>query len=173
MPKLEPLKPSKISQSDASPDSKQTIDPKVFQAVTLDNISVEMKKLLDVTLTNRKLLYNILKELKDEADEGEFIILRGTATTTAFNVIETSVEPGHPVKGYEVSNSGPNTIYVGHNISQQGVLPDLVDVTSSVSRFQQILSKENIKFVYNRNKINNLAILASGGNSTFRVWLTW
>lgn len=138
-----------------------------------DNINVLTKELLKATLVNQKVLKDILKELKDEADDGEFMTLIDTVTTTDFQFINTTEAPGHPVKGYAISNEGPNTIYVAHNVSKANIVPDLIDVTTTTSRFQQVLSTEEIRFIFNRRKVRNIAILARDGNSTFRAWLTW
>jgi hypothetical protein len=159
---------------------KETISPQAFTALTLDAISVNMKRLTDielqnqtVLLENQKLLEYILQELRDEADEGEFLTVLDIVTTTEFFFYDTISAPGHPVKGYAIANSGPNTIYVAHNTTKAGLEPDLVDITSPVSRFQQILSGEEVRYIFNRRKIYNIAILARGGDSTFRAWLTW
>ena len=159
---------------------KQSIDPFALQTLNIDAISVNIAKLTkielanqEILLENQKLLGSILQELKDEADEGEFLTVLDTVTTTVFYFYDTIAAPGHPIKGYAIANQGPNTIYVAHNTTKVGLEPNLADITSPVSRFQQILSGEEVRYIFNRRKIYNVAILARDGNSTFRAWLTW
>ena len=130
-------------------------------------------KLLEATYNNQKLFNSILEELRSDADEGEFLRTSGIATTTKFIIIDTQTAPGHMVKGYTIRNDGPNNIYVAHNAGSSIVDADIIDVTSNVSRFEEVLPNEDIKFVFNRRRIRNVNILASGGNSNFRAWLTW
>lgn len=167
---------------------ENTINPEVFLAVTMDDISLKFNKLIDLSIMNQKTLSSLLdytvknekrleiiqNQLLEEADEGQFLRTSGTVTTTRFTIIDTNVAPGHMVKGYIVKNDGPNNIFVAHNaaISSQ-VDADIVDVTGSVSRFEIVEPNEDIKFTFNRKKIRNVHILASGGNSQFRAWLVW
>jgi Xaa-Pro aminopeptidase len=159
---------------------KQSIDPFALQTLNIDAISVNIAKLTkfhissqEILLENQKLLSDILKELKDEIDEGEILSQSGTVTTTDFVFIETEQAPGHPIKGYSVKNDGPNTIYVGHNTTKAGLEPSLDDVTSSISRFREVKNKEEIRFIFNRRRIYNVSILAKGGDSSYRTWLVW
>ncbi len=178
-------KPKNSSQDNNIPT---IIDADKFMAMTLDDISLKLDKLsyllvenqktlsslLDYTIKNEKRLSVIQEEMLAEADSGEFLRMVGTVTTTQFIIIDTNASPGHLVKGYTVINDGPNNIYVGHNMAiSSEVDVDIIDVTSSTSRFAQVLPGEDIKFVFNRRRIRNVHILASGGNSTFRSWLTW
>ncbi len=164
------------------------IDTDKFVAMTLDDISLKLDKLadlfsktqqtlsslLDYTIRNEKRLAVIEEEMLAEADSGEFLRRFGTVTTTQFVIIDTNVAPGHLVKGYTVINDGVNNIYVGHNMAiSSEVDADIIDVTSDTSRFTQVLPGEDIKFVFNRRRIRNVHILASGADSTFRAWLTW
>lgn len=131
-------------------------------------------KLLDISYNNQKLLVSILGELKAGADEGEFLRRDGTVTTTQFTILNAMSNPGHPVKAYTVRNDGPNTIYVAHNAAYSSTLDaDTIDVTSNTSRFEEILANEDIKFVFNRNAVRSVHILAKDGDSQFRAWLTW
>lgn len=164
------------------------IDADKFMAMTLDDISLKLDTLtdlfiknqqtlsllLDYTIKNEKRLAVIQEEMLAEADSGEFLRANGTVTTTQFVIIDTMVAPGHMVKGYTVKNDGPNTIFVAHNAAVSSELDaDIIDVTSNTSRFEEILSNEDIKFIFNRRRIRNIHILAQGGNSQFRAWLTW
>ena len=169
-------------------DTQNIIEADKFMAITLDDISFKLSQitelfiknqqtlssLLEYTIKNEERLSIIQREVLAEADSGEFLRRTGTATTTQFVIIDTNVAPGHLIKGYTVINDGPNNIYVGHNMAISSELDvDIIDVTSDTSRFAQVLPGEDIKFIFNRRRIRNVHILASGGNSTFRAWLTW
>lgn len=153
---------------------KQIVEPFTFQAVTLDDISVKLSQLIDISILNHKLLNSVLKELKDEADKGGYIRLAGTVTTNQFVIIDTFRAPNHPVKGYIVRNDGANPIFVAHNASldsNTGIEP--FEVASDTTRFETIHPNEDVRFRYNRNTIKNVYLLASGGDSTYRCWLVW
>jgi hypothetical protein len=165
-----------------------TIDPNVFSMITLDDISLKLNKLVDLSIINEKTLSSLLnytiknekrleviqEQLLEDADEGQFLRLSGTVITNRFTIIDTNVAPEHMVKGYTVKNDGPNNIYVGHNVAVSSeVDADIIDVTSNASRFNIVEPNEDIKFVFNRNRIRNVHLLASGGDSKFRAWLTW
>lgn len=180
----------KVVHQDKSQDSDipTIIDADKFMAMTLDDISLKLdtlasllirnqqtlSSLLDCTMKNESRLAIIEREMLAEADSGEFIRTNGTVTTAQFVIIDTMVAPGHMVKGYTVKNDGPNTIYVAHNAAvSSNVDADIVDVTTDTSRFEQVLVNEDVKFIFNRRRIRNVHILASGGDSAFRAWLTW
>lgn len=165
-----------------------TIDPNVFSMITLDDISIKLNKLIDLSIINQKTLSSLLDytvknekrleiiqdQLLEDADEGQLIRLSGTVTTTQFTIIDTNVAPGHMVKSYTVKNDGPNNIYVAHNVAiSSEVDADIIDVTSNVSRFNIVEPNEDMRFTFNRKRIRNVHILASGGDSQFRTWLVW
>lgn len=159
---------------------KQTIDPFAFQALTLDAISVNLAKSAGIheesqkiLAENQKLLASILQELRNDADEGEFLAQHGTVITTDFTIIETEIAPNHPVKGYSIKNDGPGTIFVAHNISKAGLQPDIDNLTSALSRFWEVRLNEEITFSFNRRKILNVAIIAATVDSDYRAWLSW
>lgn len=152
-----------------------TIDPNVFSLITIDEISLKLDKLVDLsknnqntltslleyTIKNEKRLGIIQREMLAEADDGAFLRMDGTVTTSTFTIIDTDISPGHMVKGYTVINDGPNTIFIGHNVAfSSEVDADIVDITTLTSRFNKILPKEDIRFVYNRRRIKNIHILA-------------
>lgn len=164
------------------------IEADKFMAMTMDDISLKLDKLitlsiinqktlsslLEYTIDNGKRLTSILEELAAGADEAGVVRQDGTVTTKRFIIIDTMNAPGHMVKGYTVRNDGPNTIFVAHNAAFSSELDaDITDVTSSDSRFEKVLPNEDIKFSFNRNNILNIHILAQDGNSDFRVWLVW
>ncbi len=164
------------------------IDPQMATFVTLDDISIKLNKLIDLSIMNQKTLSSLLDytvknekrleviqdQIVEEADNGQYLRTSGTVTTDRFVIIDTNVAPGHMVKSYTVKNDGPNTIFVAHNAAiSSEVDVDTIDVSTLTSRFDEVLPNEDIKFVYNRRTISNVYILASGGNSQFRSWLTW
>lgn len=159
---------------------KQTIDPFAFQALTLDAISVNLAKSAGIheesqkiLVENQKVFAAILQELKDDADDGEFLAQHGTVIATDFTIIETEIAPNHPVKGYSIKNDGPGTIFVAHNISKAGLQPDIDNLASAVSRFWEVRINEEITFSFNRRKILNVAMIAATVDSDFRAWLSW
>lgn len=185
MPRLDV---GKIDVKDIEKGPENIINPEVFMAITIDDISLKFNKLIELSIKNQKTLSSILEhtienekrlgviqdQLLAEADNGQFLRTSGTVTTASFTIIDTNVTPGHMVKGYTVKNDGPNNIFVGHNVAiSSDVDADIVDVTTLTSRFDEILPNEDIKFIYNRRTIRNVHILASGNNSQFRCWLVW
>ncbi len=66
----------------------EIIEPGASMYVTLDDISQKFSKLLQTqaellkkAYQEQELLSSILKELRDEADKGEYMFMSGTATT--------------------------------------------------------------------------------------------
>lgn len=179
------------SDNRTSQDSgvQNIIEADKFMAMTMDDISLSLVKLIDLstknqqtlsslldyTVKNEKRLASIQNELIEEADAGAVLRINGTVTPTQFVIIDTIKDPGHMVKGYTVRNDGSNNIFVAHNAAiSSDVDADIIDVISgNISRFEEILPNEDIKFVFNRNRIRNVHILAQGGNSQFRAWLVW
>ncbi len=138
------------------------------------------KKLTEVEISNQKILNSILEkdsaileEQKAEADEGKYRRLSGTVTTSQFTIIDTITDPGHSIKGYKITNDGPNSILFAHNVTISSISPDIVDTISNDSRFELLLLNETSEVSYNRRKIDNVYLLASGGNSDFRAKLVW
>lgn len=93
-------------------NEKKKPEPQVKQVpqVQQENIKPLIESLIKINT-------EILKEMKDEADEGEFLVQSGTVTTTEFTIIDTQIAPNHPVKGYFIQNDGENAIYIAHNAS--------------------------------------------------------
>ena len=176
---------NKIEQKD---DTQNIIDADKFMAITLDDISFKLSQLTDLFIKNQNTLESLLEytikneqrlsvieeQLLAEADNGQYVRTSGVVTTNRFIIIDTDMAPGHMVKGYTVKNDGPNTIFVAHNAAVTSELDvDIMDVTSNTSRFQEVLPNEDVKFIFNRRTILNVHILAQGGNSNFRAWITW
>lgn len=140
---------------------------------SINSFNSKFDKLINTIEKNLNIQSKILDELKDEADEGEILRSSGTVTTTAFTIINTITDPGHPVKAFELTNDGDNSIYVGFNVVISSEGADIIDVTNNLSRFDLIANGEDILYKFNRNKIRNIYLLASGGNSDYRLKLTW
>lgn len=214
-----------------TPPSYNVIDPSVFIAVTLDDVSRKLTNMIDLLnekftnlstvnnqilqkidsvynqtkLTNDKLDLSIeqqrlifeqqkltldqqqltldqqrlaTKELQDDADEGAYIIKADTVSSSEFYIIDTQVDPGHMIKGYTIHNDGENSIYVGHNVAQSSIGPDLVgmvdaNLNSATNRFNLVKSCERYQYSINRKKIKNIYLLATQNTSQFRITLIW
>lgn len=168
-------------------DVSYVVDPTVATYITLDDISLSLTKLVDLSIKNQQTLSSLLgytikneerlasieTQLLEEADAGEYLRISGTVTISEFVILDTDTAPGHPTKGYVVINDGPNTIYVGHNMALSSVGPEIIDVTNPVARFNRILDGESLRFEFNRRKVNNIYILSTVGDSTYRGWLVW
>lgn len=145
------------------------IDPAVFQAVTLDDISRNLRILVDETNNNKSVLDNILNEQISERDEGEYLRKVGTSTTS-FTILDVNGILGHCIKGYSFKNDGANTIYLAHNIAGN-TLDDSIEITEA--RFESIYGKEEFKINYNRKKIRNMYFKTDTGDSNYRLTLLW
>jgi hypothetical protein len=132
-----------------------------------------MKILKDKDNESMKILKDILKELRDNADEAGRIVVTDTATTTKFFIINTSVSPGHNVKGYKATNNGPNSLFVAHNAAPSAVGPDITDVTLPNAIFEELSAGDDTEVSYNRQGIRNIWLRASGGPTAFSVKLVW
>lgn len=169
-----------LNKNQQTEQPKKIIDPSVFMAVTLDDISRNLKGLNEVTkhliglneITNKnnEILSDILKEQIDERDEGEYLRKDDIATNIKFTIIDIKGTLGRCVKGYSFKNDGLNTIYLAHNIG--GNVLD-VDIDINSTRFESIHSKEEFKISYNRNKIRNIYFKTLVGNSDYRLTLVW
>lgn len=144
-----------------------------LQQLNQKSLDSKFDKLIDLEIKNNELLSSILKEQKEGADDGEVMHLDGTANTTAFTIVNTLTDPGHAVKAFELINDGANSIYVGYNVVPSSEGADIIDVNSSISRFDEVTTTESISYRFNRNKIRNIYLLASGGNSAYRLKLIW
>lgn len=156
----------------------EIIEPDASIYVTLDDISQKFSKLLktqdEVLKTasrNHELFSSILKQLKDEADEGEYSFVSGTASTdTSANITDLLAILGHPVKGYIIKNDGANTIQVGHNITRSSIDSN---VQTASARFYPVFTGEQHKEMFNRKVIRNVYIRTASGTSAYRMWLLW
>jgi predicted O-methyltransferase YrrM len=174
------LSSKRLSNTNNTFKPSETVNPQALVAINLDDISASLTELIKIETDNQKLLAAsfelqaaILQEIREEMDEGEVLSVSGTVTSTDFVFIDTISAPEHPVRGYSIKNDGSNTIYVGHNVTKAGLQPSISDVTSNLSRFRQINNKEEIRFIFKRRKIENVAILAQTGSSSYRGWLVW
>lgn len=156
----------------------EIIEPGASVYVTLDDISRKFSILLKTqaevlkkTSRYSELLSSILKELRDEADEGEYMFMSGTATTVlSANITDLLAVMNHPVKGYLIKNDGANTLEVGHNIT-----PSSIDsnIPTASARFYPVFIGEQHKEMFNRKVIRNVYIRTAAGNSAYRMWLLW
>lgn len=154
------------------------IEPDTAIYVALDDVSQKFSKLLktqaDVLKTasrNQELLSSILKELKNEIDEGEYMFVSGTASTDlSANITDLLGTLQHAVKGYIIKNDGANTIQVGHNITFSSIDSN---VQTASARFYPVLAGEQHKEMFNRKVIRNVYIRTSSGTSAYRLWLLW
>jgi len=163
--------PQKPAVKKAGEPLKKTIDPGVFLAGTLDDISRKLSELLILNGSVEKLNKSILKELTDEADEGEYMFVQGTATTdTSQNITDLLGMMGHPVKGYIIKNDGGNTLEVGHNIT-----PSSIDSTvqTASARFYPLFAGEQHKEMFNKKVIRNVYLRTAAGTASYRLWLLW
>lgn len=135
--------------------------------------SAKLSELIELTIKNQELLYSILEEQRSEADEGEYIIQSGVATTSQFTIIDTQIAPGHDVKGYAIQNDGLKDLLVAHNVALSSVGPDIIDVSSNITKFSVLTPGETAEYSYNRRKIRNIYLLGSGGNAHYRIKLIW
>lgn len=149
---------------------KKIIEPGVFLVGTLDDISRKLSELLISNGQIEKLNKAILKELTDEADEGEYFRQDATANPNTFDTFDFIAILSFPVKGFMIRNDGANNIQYGHNIT-----PSVIDTTilTSVARFTVLEPDEKIKFAYNRKRINNIYLKSVGGNSDYRLEAVW
>jgi hypothetical protein len=157
------------------PKPKEIVDPLTLQVTTLDDISVKLSKLIDITTINQKYLNAILKEQRIEADEGQELTQNGTALSTEFTFIDIGqLKQGLKVKGFELANDGvDNAIYFAWNQTQGGLQPSLDDPTSSLTKFRLLQPGDSIKIIFNRKIIRNVSIIGQGGSSTYRLWMVW
>jgi len=167
------LKPIQFKQK--QPQSKEIVDPTAYPVVLLDDISVKLSKLIDLSTLNQKYLNAILKELRDEADEGQELTQDGTVLSTEFTFIDIGqLRQGLKVKSFELANDGvDNAIYFAWNTTQAGLEPGLDDTTSNLTKFRLLQPGDSIKIVFNRKVIMNIAIIGQGGSSTYRLWMVW
>jgi len=143
------------------------LNPTLSNFILLDQISKRLGTLIKVQDA-------ILKEERDGADEGEYLVLSGKVHTDKFTIIDTQISPGHPVKGYFIQNDGPSTIKIAHNAATSSVGPDIMDVNkSNTNRFISLFPNEVTEFSYNRNKIRNIYLLGIEDKSSFRIKLVW
>lgn len=154
---------------------REIVDPLTLQVTNLDDISVKLSKLIDITTLNQKYLNAILKEQRDEADEGQELTQDGTVLSTDFTFIDIGqLRQGLKVKSFELANDHvANSIYFGWNVTKGGLQPSLDDPTSSLTKFRLLQPGDSIKIIFNRKVIQNIALLGQNGSSTYRLWMVW
>lgn len=164
------------------PDESQKLT-----ALSLDSISTDIEELIaiekenqKIQLDNQKLLANcytlladVLTELREDADEGGDLPISGTVNTTDPIFVDTITVPEHPVKSVIIINDGQFSILAGRNVTKAGIQPTLEDVTSNLSRYREVKPGEDVRFIYNRRRTDNVAFVAIGGNCAYRCYLAW
>lgn len=157
-----------------------TINPQALAAISLDDIASGINELIKIETDNQKLLANsyglladILSELRENQDEGGDLPSHGIVTTSDFIFLDTITNPGHPVKAFLLKNDGPNSIYMGFNVTKAGLQPTISDITSTLSRFREVKNKEVDRFIFNKRKIENVAFITTSGSSSYRCSLVW
>lgn len=120
----------------------------------------------------RKINLAILKEQRDEADEGKRMQIHGKAGHKEFFIVDTQKDPGHKVKAFVLRNDGPEDIYMAFNAALSSVGPSIEDVKKSLI-FEKLEKDEDKKYSFNRNVIKNIYILAHKDESHFRINLAW
>lgn len=120
----------------------------------------------------KKIELAILKELRDEADEGKRIQVQGKAGHKEFFIIDMQKDPGHKVKSFVLRNDGPEDIFIAYNAALSSIGPSIEDVKNSLI-FEKLSKDEDKRYSFNRNVIKNIYILAHKGESKFRCNLAW
>lgn len=183
MPEL-PMLPRRLGQLNVNSPfkPKQIVNSTTFQAVTLDDISVKLSKLLDLDtkrldLESRRLEVEtaILKELEDRRDKGKELTRDGIVLSTEFTFIDLGqLRQGLRAKSFElVNDSTTDSLYFGWNVTQAGLQPSLDDPTSSLTKFRLLNAGDSIKIKHNVEIIENIALLGNGANILFRLWMIW
>ena len=150
-------------------EKKEIVDPSTASYVQLDDIVCSLDDIVKLLTKNQEALNIIKKETLDDRDEGEYIRVEDTATTNYF-IVDLLERLGFPVRGYEIKNDGINAIVVGHNITPSSLDPT---IQPADARFNTIYQNEDIKFTYNRKKINNVYLRTLTGTSDFRLKFVW
>lgn len=154
---------------------KEIIDPTAYPTVLLDDISVKLSKLLSQSELNQKYLNAVLKELRDEADEGQELSENGTVLSTEFTFIDIGqLRQGLKIKSFElVNDSTTNSLYFAWNTTKAGLQPSLDDPHSSLTKFRLLQPGDSTKRVFNRKVIRNIALLGNGASIPYRLWMVW
>ena len=150
-------------------EKKEIVEPSTAAYVQLDDISCSLADIVRLLTKNQESLNILTKEVLDDRDEGEYLRREDTATTT-YTIYDLLSIIEHPVKGYEIKNDGTNPIRVGHNITPGSIDPS---IQPADARFNTIFQNEDIKFTYNRRKINNVYVRTTTGTSDFRIKFIW
>lgn len=167
-----PKLPRRLGQLNSPFKAKQVINPATFQAITLDDISIKLSKLLDLESRRLEVDNAILKELQDQRDYGQELPQDGTVLSTEFTFIDIGqLRQGLKFKSFELVNDDTtNGIYFAWNTTKAGLEPSLDDVTSPLTKFRILNAGDSIKIVHRNDVIENIALLGQGGSAVFRLW---
>ena len=123
----------------------------------------------DMTKSNRT-LDNIFKELKSEADEGEYISITDT-TSTSYKIYDFNKLYGHNIRGFTIENTGSQSLDVGFNMVEATL--DSIDADISLIKTPYPLTaKSQYKLSQNRKIIRNILVKASV-ETTYLLTLVW
>ena len=136
------------------------------------DICKQNEDIISIMKDIKKIDLAILKEQRDEADEGGRMQIHGKAHDDKFFIVDTQKDPGHKVKAFVLRNDGPEDIYIAYNAALSSVGPSIEDVKKSLI-FEKLERNEDKKYAFNRNVIKNIYILAHKDESRFRVNLAW
>lgn len=136
------------------------------------DICEQNENIISIMKDIKKINLAILKEERDEADEGGRMQIHGKVGYREFFIIDTQKDPGHRVKSFIARNDGPEDIFIAYNAALSSVGPSIEDVRKSVI-FERLEKDEKIRYRFNRNVIKNIYILAHEDESRFRIDLSW
>jgi hypothetical protein len=114
---------------------------------------------------------DLISEVADRRDQGEYRIYKDTANTTDFD-LDLIKDYGFPVKGYILSNDGDNTIEIGHMSEDY-----LLDV--SPERFYPVYPDDapwEVMYDLKQRQgegIRRIILRTTTGTSKYRLWLFW
>lgn len=173
----EELTESEIEQIETEEITTESLLSDQLNAIKeLKNLQSDICEQNENIITNtsdiRKINLAILKELRDEADEGGRMQIHGKVNDEKFFIIDTQKDPGHKVKAFIARNDGPEDIFVAYNAALSSVGPSIEDVKKSLI-FEKLERNEDKRYSFNRNVIKNIYILAHKDESHFRVNLAW
>lgn len=169
----------KLEKLDKKPDDF-ILNPALSNFALLDQISRRTRESLETQTeiirllqSNQITLDGILKEIKNEADEGLFMESHGLVGTVNFVVVNVEVILDHRAKGYYLKNDGPNDMLLSHNLTPDGVTLEAANLDRTGINLTTVKTGEVESFVFNRNVIRNVYLLAVGGDSNYRLKLVW
>jgi hypothetical protein len=167
---------SEVQQAEPEITTESLLSDQIIAIKELTSLQSDVceqnENIIKIVSDIRKIELAILKEQRDEADEGGRIQIHGRVHDDKFFIIDTQKDPGHKVKAFIARNDGPEDIYIAYNAALSSVGPSIEDVKKSLI-FEKLERNEDKKYSFNRNVIKNIYILAQKDESHFRVNLAW